>query len=254
MQKQLLPIKLSALTNRPMPMKKSLRFTQVVATMVVLLLTTSMAVAQTPDTISRKPSLPTGPPLPPQPQRPQQPRPEVLPAPPVVVTPQARAASEDEPLALIDRLYYGGSFGLQFGTYTNISLLPILGYRLTEKLSVGTGLVYQYVSYRRYSYSNFGVRGFAQAALFNIGDGAILAHAEAEVLNAEYSGPGSYQAAGAKRRDTVVMPMVGLGYRQRIGDRASFDFLVLYNTNDVNDYNPYSNPVFRAGVNIPFRK
>lgn len=236
-------------------MKQHLRFAGVLAALLLLLIISQNATAQTPDTLSRKPALPTGPPLPPEQPRPQRQEPQVRPAPPVVVAPEARQTADGEdPLAPIDRLYFGGSFGLQFGTYTNISLLPILGYRLTEKFSVGAGLVYQFVSYRSYSYSNYGGRGFMQAELFDIGNGAILAHGEVEVLNAEYNGPGSYMAAGAERRNTVAMPMVGFGYRQRIGDRASFDILVLYNTNDANDYNPYSNPVFRAGLNIPFRK
>lgn len=234
-------------------MKRYLRLAGIFAVLLLLLLN-RQATAQTPDTVYRKPTLPTGPPAPvEQPARQPQPvkRPQPLPQEqPEVV----RQQDEEEKSALIDRLYFGGGLGLQFGNFTNISLLPILGYRITDRFSAGVGAVYHFVSYRSYSYSNYGGRVFAQAELFNIGGGAILAHGEVEVLNAEYNGPGSYLASGLERRNTVALPMVGLGYRQRISERASFDILVLYNTNDASYYNPYNNPVFRAGINIPFRK
>jgi len=198
--------------------------------------------------------LPTGPPAPVE-QPARQPQPVVRPQPLPQEQPEVvRQQDEEAKPALIDRLYFGGGLGLQFGTYTNISLLPILGYRITNRFSAGVGAVYHYVGYSSYNYSNYGGRVFAQAELFNIGNGAVLAHGEVEVLNAEYSGPGAYQSGGFEQRSTVAFPMVGLGYRQRISEKASFDILVLYNTNDANYYNPYSNPVIRAGINIPFRK
>src|SRR5262245_12495917 len=43
-----------------------------------------------------------------------------------------------------DRLYFGGNFGLQFGDQTLVDLSPLVGYRLTEKLSVGVGATYIY--------------------------------------------------------------------------------------------------------------
>ncbi|WP_230680342.1 hypothetical protein [Pontibacter sp. 172403-2] len=235
-------------------MKRHLHLAGMFAVLILLLFISNRAAAQTPDTVYRKPTLPTGPPVPAeQPARQPQPvkRPQPLPQEqPEVVRQQDEAGKP----ALMDRLYFGGGLGLQFGTFTNISLLPILGYRITDRFSAGVGAVYHFVSYSSYSYSNYGGRVFTQAELFDIGDGAILAHGEVEVLNAEYNGPGSYLGGGFERRSTVAFPMVGLGYRQRIGERASFDLLVLYNTNDASYYNPYNNPVFRAGINIPFRK
>lgn len=236
-------------------MSRHLRLVGFLAALLLLLISWQ-AEAQTPDTVYRKPTLPTGPPVPvEQPVRQQRPRTVEQPAPLPQEQPEVvRQDDEKEKLAPIDRLYFGGGLGLQFGTFTNITLLPILGYRLTEKFNVGVGAVYHFVSYRSYSYSNYGGRGFAQVELFNVGEGAILAHGEVEAINAEYNGAGNYLAAGVERRNTVALPMVGLGYRQRIGERASFDILVLYNTNDADYYNPYSNPVIRAGINIPFRK
>lgn len=208
-----------------------------------------------PDTVKRKPALPTGPPGGEQPvNTPAKPKPQVQPNPPVEQQPQVvkpQAEPEEEKQEFIDKLYFGGSFGLQFGNYTNITLLPIIGYRLTNKLSVGTGVVYHFISDGGINMNNYGGRAFTQVELVNIGDGALLAHAEVEALSREYLlvyTNNTYE----KLRKNIVMPMFGVGYRQRISSKASFDILVLYNSNDY-PVNPYSNPVIRAGVNLPFR-
>ncbi|WP_242919439.1 hypothetical protein [Pontibacter liquoris] len=235
-------------------MKKNLRLIECMAAwLLLLLLVSQQAAAQTPDSVNRKPSLPTGPPVPTEQPRPQQ-RPTVRPpvAQPPVMTPQARKQEdEQEKLAPIDRLYYGGSFGLQFGSYTNISLLPILGYKVTNRFSVGTGVVYHFIRSGGMSLNNYGGRAFTQVELFDIGDGALLAHAELEAISTEslyFDQQGYYT-----QRKMLALPMAGIGYRQRISDKASFDLLLLYNVND-DPANPYSNPVIRAGFNIPFRK
>lgn len=55
--------------------------------------------------------------------------------------------------SLKDRLYVGGGFGLNGGTdyygnkYFYVQLSPILGYMLTNSLSVGSGITYQYMRY-----------------------------------------------------------------------------------------------------------
>ena len=211
-----------------------------------------------PDTTQRsKPALPTGPPAPteqPVPRERQEQKPAVQPRPtqqrPRVQTlPREQEPVLEQPLRPIDRMYFGGSFGLQFGTFTNISLLPILGYRLTDKFSLGVGAVYHFSKFGSNSYSGFGARTFTQLELFNIGDGAVLGHAEVEFLNTKYE----IQGGGlSNNRTNITLPLVGLGYRQRISEKASVDMLVLYNVNDDERGNPYNNPVFRVGFNIPF--
>jgi hypothetical protein len=205
-----------------------------------------------PDTVKRKPTLPAGPP---GSQQPATPKPQVQPKPPVEQQPQVvkpQEEPEEEKQEFIDKLYFGGSFGLQFGSYTNITLLPIIGYKLTDKLSIGPGVVYHFISDGGINLNNYGGRAFTQLEVVNIGDGALLAHAEVEALSREYLRVytnNTYE----KLRKTLVMPLIGVGYRQRISDKASFDLLLLYNSND-DPVNPYSNPVIRAGINLPFRR
>ena len=209
-----------------------------------------------PDTVKRKPSLPTGPPGSQQPVYAPKPQPRVQPKPPVQTQPevvQQPDTEAEEKEAFIDRLYFGGSLGLQFGTYTNISLLPIIGYRVTDRFSAGVGAVYHYIKDGPYSLSNYGGRAFAQVEVVDIGDGALLAHGEIETLSREYLYVNSTQTAFEKARKTLMLPLVGIGYRQRISEKASFDLLLLYNVSD-DPVNPYNNPVIRAGINLPFRR
>ncbi len=42
------------------------------------------------------------------------------------------AKPRKERVPLKDKLVFGGSMGLQFGTFTNINLSPILGYKVTK--------------------------------------------------------------------------------------------------------------------------
>ncbi|WP_299821561.1 hypothetical protein [uncultured Pontibacter sp.] len=222
--------------------------------LLLVLFTSLPAFAQVPDTVYRKPELPTGPPAPVQETKPR-PQQRVQDK-PVVAQPQQESANQQpepkEELALADRLYFGGSFGLQFGTYTNISLLPVLGYKVTDKFSVGPGFVYHFIRSGGQSFQNFGGKVFAQHEVLGgvINSGAILVHAEYEGLSYEnyWRTPnGTYELT----RRTIYTPLAGVGYRQSAG-RASFDMLLLYNFNEVDS--PYSNPVIRAGFNIPFRK
>lgn len=218
-----------------------------------MLFTGIPAFAQIPDTVSRKPELPTGPPAPVQENRPKtQPRIQEKPQAPQTIPNDIKQDDLQEDLTLIDRLYFGGSFGLQFGTYTNISLLPILGYKVTDKLSVGPGFVYHFIRSGGQNFQNYGGKVFAQHEVLGgvISSGALLLHAEYEVLSHENYWRTTNGTSELGRR-TVYTPLAGVGYRQSMG-RASFDLLLLYNFNEIDS--PYSNPVIRAGFNIPFRK
>ncbi|TPE42537.1 hypothetical protein FJM65_18165 [Pontibacter mangrovi] len=183
--------------------------------------------------------MPTGPPAPVEPTAPR-PQPRVVEQPePKEEAPEAQL---EEQLRFVDKLYFGGNFGLQFGTFTNISLLPTLNYAVTPKFYTGVGGVYHFQSGGGgHSLHHYGGRGFLQLEMFNIGDGTVLAHGEVEALNIARADLG---------RTTLSIPMVGLGYRQRFS-KGFFDLLVLYNGNS-DFYNPYNNPVIRAGFNIPF--
>ncbi len=191
-----------------------------------------------------KPTLPTGPPPVEPQQRPTQ-RPQTAPQRQVQQPDTTvQLPYEEEKPELKNRLFTGGSFGLQFGTFTSIQLSPILGYKLTEKVWMGVGAVYQFRGSSDIKLQNYGGKVFAQVEPIQ----NFLVHGEYELLDTEnaviYNG-GQIE----KFRKTVGMPMAGLGYRQRLSERASSDLLVLYNFSD-SPYSPYSNPVIRVNFNI----
>lgn len=50
-----------------------------------------------------------------------------------------------------DRIHFGGSLGLQFGSFTSIYIAPIAFYDVSKKLMVGAGFNY---IYQKYNYGN----------------------------------------------------------------------------------------------------
>ncbi len=52
-----------------------------------------------------------------------------------------------------DKLYWGGNFGLSFGTYTYIQVSPVVSYAVNDNFYVGTGLDYTYFRDSRNSFS-----------------------------------------------------------------------------------------------------
>lgn len=161
------------------------------------------------------------------------------------------------PLPILDRLRLGGSFGLAFGSYTNINLSPMAGLNLTDNLLVGAGPTYILTSYKSYSYgpgqrqsnSSFGGRVFAMYNPIPI----ITLQAEYEGLNVQYYN--SYEKRN--RRTWLGSPLVGAAYTQPLGARftRSVHMTLLYNLAFDSQLNPtsgrnispYSSPfVFRV--------
>lgn len=143
-------------------------------------------------------------------------------------------ANEPQPKKPIrERLFFGGELGLQFGTITFINISPLIGYKITERLSAGLGPKYLYYRDKFFAYSTsmYGGRVFVR---YNITP-AIFAHAEYEVLNLE-----TY----FKRRENVESIFVGGGFRQRIGQKSFMALTALWNINE-SVYSPYVNPIIR---------
>jgi|SRR6266850_1930809 len=98
-----------------------------------------------------------------------------------VVTPKSpsRAPARKKP----QRFYFGGGVSLTFGTVTRVGVSPLVGYRLTKTVSVGTQLSYEYLRldvrggtrpFRSYGGSVFGryhpvpqIYAHVEPALFN---------------------------------------------------------------------------------------
>ncbi len=144
----------------------------------------------------------------------------------------------------LSKLYVGGNIG---GGWSNTSaffqLSPIIGYRVTPAMDIGTRITYIYSKYKSYgysySYNDFGASIFTRYHLFNF----IFVQAEFEELSAQY-----YTIDGTKSRRWVPGLFLGGGIYQHVG--ATFLHVgILYNLLDT-QYSPYSNPLIRIGFGV----
>ncbi len=149
-----------------------------------------------------------------------------------------------------DRVVFGGNFGMGFSSYESlVALSPSVGYRFTEKLTLGAGGIYQYFGVRypnfKFNYNNYGARVYGT---YQIAD-FLIAHTEYESLNLEYI---KYNALGnpdGSLRTTIGSWLVGGGYRQYISRNSTIDLMVLYNLTET-PFTPYSNPIIRIGFGL----
>jgi len=141
-----------------------------------------------------------------------------------------------------DKVFVGGNVGFQFGTITFAEVSPLVGYRITEKISAGVGITYQYYRYKDQSYDFhtdvYGGRVFGRYFFTDY----LFGHAEYEYLNLE-------AFDFVRRRVDVGSLLVGGGYLQRFGEHSGISAMLLYNFTE-SVYTPYSNPIFRIGVVI----
>ncbi|MGY6522863.1 MAG: hypothetical protein ACXIUD_14105 [Mongoliitalea sp.] len=155
-----------------------------------------------------------------------------------------RVVDPEERPPLKDRMYYGGNFGLSFGTITFLDISPLAGVMITDKLSAGAGLTYQYFNDSRWvglSNTLYGGRLFTR---YNVLPNIFL-HAEYETLNFELY---NFET-NTSRREWVDAFLVGGGYFVPFGNRGGANFMFLYNLNYDVRRSPYNEPyVIRVGL------
>lgn len=151
---------------------------------------------------------------------------------------------------LADRVYFGGGGGFSTSSnQTNISIFPQVGYKITDRYSAGVGITYQYVKIKQpinTSLSNFGWSVFNR---FNVTN-QFFAYAEFERLTFEYLTSFSPEQTEKSAFNSLL---IGAGYSEQIGGRASFNVMALYNVlyDESEIPRPYNSPwVLRAGVGI----
>jgi len=163
------------------------------------------------------------------------------------------------------KLFLVPELWLSFGTNTYIDVAPMLGYHLTDRISIGAGPHYLYQSQKAtpnypYSYKThaYGIKGFARFALITNAEqflpvklfSDLFAHAEYEGISLEKE---HYYTLTYRKEGRFIYHgfLVGGGFTQRIGMFNSISFMVLWNLNGSTN-SPYSNPVFRIGFNAYF--
>jgi hypothetical protein len=158
-----------------------------------------------------------------------------------------------------DKLIIGGGFTAMFGSgYVNAGLSPIVGYRITNNLSAGIGLGYQYfqeprdvggynLMYARENivYPNVWTRYFVFRNFF------VSAAYEYDLIWAKFPGydPYSGNLIYKKTNETNSCLLLGVGLRQPLGGRVSFFGELVYDVLQ-GPFSPY--PAGSPDVRIGF--
>lgn len=139
-------------------------------------------------------------------------------------------------------LYFGGNFNFTIGNYTSIGVWPLIGYKVTPKLSFGLQPGYEYLKYnpggggRTIETSNYGIRTFARYRIIP----EAYAHVEYAAINFE---------SWDSERVWVPFLFVGGGYAQQIGGNTFAYVQLLFDV--INDENsPYRSgePFWSVGI------
>jgi len=151
-----------------------------------------------------------------------------------------------------ERLFFGGSFDLQFGTITNINVSPIVGFWVLPRLAVAAGPEYKYYSEKYIgSTSIYGGRVYTQFVLIQDLNNIIPAgihigfflHAEDELQSLQTKTPFWNNTQVTTNRFSVNTGLIGAGISQPMGRRAAFNIIALWALDD--PYGIYSNPEIR---------
>jgi hypothetical protein len=153
-----------------------------------------------------------------------------------------------------ERLFYGGNFGLQFGTITDIQVSPVIGFWVLPRLAVAVGPDYRFYKEKFFNYSDkthiYGGKAYVEiTVLRNINSvipiGAntdIILHLENNLLSLEsefFKNPPL-----TSERFLMNTVLGGPGISQQIGKRSALNILVLWALNEP-EVRIYSTPEIR---------
>ncbi len=159
-----------------------------------------------------------------------------------------QTAREQKP-PLRERMFFGGSMGLQFGTITDIQVAPIVGIWLLPRLAVAAGPNYRYykdpyfstIMYGGNAYTQFvvvkDINNFLQMGVHT----GIFLHLEDELLSLESAVWDPYNPSDRFAINTVL---AGFGISQQLGARAALNLEFLWPLNNTS-YGLYSSPEIR---------
>ena len=155
-----------------------------------------------------------------------------------------------EPPPFRERVFFGGSFGLQIGTITDIELSPIAGFWVLPRLAVAAGPNYRFYKDPMGKTDIYGGRAYTEFvvirdinSLIPIGlNMGIFIHFEDEFLSLD---SGFWQIPSAAKRYNINTLLAGAGISQPVGRRSSVNMMVLWALNEA-EYNIYSSPEFRV--------
>ncbi|MFV0590587.1 MAG: hypothetical protein ACK5M7_04320 [Draconibacterium sp.] len=146
------------------------------------------------------------------------------------------------------KVYYGGGINLTFGSVTEVGISPLVGYKVTPQLSVGSQLTYEYFKVKRsgydYSATNYGASAFTRYRFVP----QLYGHLEFSMMNYEFQ---NYM--GKNSRDWVPFLFVGGGFSQPISKNTWINAQLLFDV--IQDENsPYDDwePFYTIGFGVGF--
>jgi len=162
--------------------------------------------------------------------------------------PYDQESSGDTP-AFRERLFFGGSFGLSFGSITDIQISPVIGFWVMPRIAVAAGPTYRYYKDQIDKTALYGGRAYMQlvviqdlSSVMSLGvHTGIFLHVEDELLSLKTSfwkNPPPYPEADRFYVNTIL---AGIGLSQQLGKRSSLNFMILWPLND-SSYGIYSKP------------
>lgn len=148
-----------------------------------------------------------------------------------------------------ERIFLGGNFGLQFGTYAYLEFSPVAGYWLAPRISVAAGPSFKYYKDPYGSSDVWGWKGYTRFAIINdlsniipsaLGISFYL-HGEYESLSFRSSYLGIQSDASRQQVNTAF---AGAGMSQPLGSRGNINLTLLWVVDD-GGYMIYNNPEYR---------
>jgi hypothetical protein len=144
-----------------------------------------------------------------------------------------------------ERTVVGGSLGLGLSSSNGAGMFygaitPLVGYRVTDRISAGVGFNYTYYKSRLYEEQFYAGIAWARFGLFN----GLFACAEINQVNAPVYSIGGYA------RETFPLFLVGGGISQGIGHGLGTYFQIMYDVTE-EARSPYGPLIIRGGILIP---
>lgn len=165
---------------------------------------------------------------------------------------QAQEENQEEPAPKgfdKSKLFFGGNFGLTFGTNTFVNISPQIGYRFNQYLAAGAGPSFMYYSYRTFE-GRF-KQGYAGANVFGrfYPLPYVFGQAQPEI-NYVW---GSLESSGNRQKiggEMVPSLLLGAGGAIPTGGNGALILMVQYDVIQAR-YSPYgSRAFFTVGYNF----
>jgi len=149
-----------------------------------------------------------------------------------------------------DRLFYGGNLNLQFGTYTDIQVSPVIGLWVLPRVGIAIGPDFQYYKLGPTRTFIYGGKTYLEYLFLQDLNNVIplglhaglFLHTEYDLLSLE----SSFFKDPPYDSDRFLAGtfLVGGGVRQQMGERSSLNMTFLW-TLDSDAYGIYGNPEIR---------